>query len=64
MSAIRSRHAAGRRPAVGISLFQGDRLVNFGQMAAASLAGIVPIYLIAFLMQKHLVEGLAKGGVK
>ena len=49
---------------VGISLFQGDRLVNFGQMAAASLAGIVPIYLIAFLMQKHLVEGLAKGGVK
>lgn len=49
---------------VGISLFQGDRLVNFGQMAAASLAGIVPIYLIALAMQKHLVEGLAHGGVK
>ncbi|MBN9060544.1 MAG: carbohydrate ABC transporter permease, partial [Rhizobiales bacterium] len=49
---------------VGISLFQGDRLVNFGQMAAASLAGIVPIYAIALLMQKHLVEGLAHGGVK
>jgi multiple sugar transport system permease protein len=49
---------------VGISLFQGDRLVNFGQMAAASLAGILPIYVIALLMQKHLVEGLAHGGVK
>ena len=49
---------------VGISLFQGDRLVNFGQMAAASLAGIVPIYLIALAMQRHLVEGLAHGGVK
>ena len=49
---------------VGISLFQGDRLVNFGQMAAASLAGILPIYVIALLMQKHLVQGLAHGGVK
>jgi len=49
---------------VGISLFQRDRLVNFGQMAAASLAGILPIYVIALLMQKHLVEGLAHGGVK
>jgi multiple sugar transport system permease protein len=33
-------------------------------MAAASLAGILPIYVIALLMQKHLVEGLAHGGVK
>ncbi|WEK52151.1 MAG: carbohydrate ABC transporter permease [Candidatus Kaistia colombiensis] len=49
---------------VGISLFQGDRLVNFGQIAAASLAGILPIYVIALVMQRHLVEGLAHGGVK
>lgn len=49
---------------VGISLFQGDRLVNFGQMAAASLAGIAPIYLIALLAQRWLVAGLTEGSVK
>ena len=49
---------------VGISLFQGDRLVNFGQMAAASLAGILPVYVIALTLQRYLVQGLAQGGVK
>ncbi len=28
---------------VGIILFQGDRLVQFGQMAAASLTGMIPV---------------------
>lgn len=55
---------ATRTLTVGISLFQGDRLVNFGQMAAASLAGIAPVYLLALFAQRYLVEGLAHGGVK
>jgi multiple sugar transport system permease protein len=49
---------------VAISLFQGDRFVNFGQMAVASLAGIAPIYVIAFLFQARLLGGLAAGGVR
>ena len=49
---------------VGISLFQGERFVNFGQMAAASLSGMIPIYLIAVLVQKWLIGGLAHGSVK
>lgn len=49
---------------VGLSLFQGDRLVNFGQMAAASLTGILPVYVIALTLQRYLVQGLAHGGVK
>jgi multiple sugar transport system permease protein len=49
---------------VGVSLFQGDRLVNFGQMAVASLTGIVPVYLIALFLQRYLVQGLAHGAVK
>lgn len=49
---------------VGVSLFQGDRLVNFGQMAVASLTGIAPVYLLALFLQRHLVQGLAHGGVK
>lgn len=55
---------ATRTLTVGISLFQGDRLVNFGQMAAASLSGIAPVYLIALFMQRFLIKGLAHGGVK
>lgn len=49
---------------VGVSLFQGDRLVNFGQMAVASLTGIIPVYAVALLLQRYLVQGLAHGGVK
>lgn len=49
---------------VGLSLFQGDRLVNYGQIAAASLAGIVPVYLLALLGQRWLVGGLTHGAVK
>lgn len=49
---------------VAISLFQGDRFVNFGQMAVASIAGIVPVYLIALVFQNRLIGGLTVGGVK
>ena len=49
---------------VAIALFQGERLVNFGQMAVASVTGIVPVYLIALLTQRWLVGGLTVGGIK
>lgn len=49
---------------VGVSLFQGDRLVNFGQMAVASLTAIIPVYFIALVFQRWLIGGLTAGGVK
>lgn len=49
---------------VGIALFQGDRLVQFGQMAAASLTGMIPIYVVALFFQRGLVRGLTMGAVK
>jgi len=49
---------------VGIALMQGGREVMFGQMAAASLAGLVPVYLLAVFLQKWLVGGLTQGSVK
>lgn len=49
---------------VGVSLFQGDRLVNFGQMAVASLTAIVPVYFVALIFQRWLIGGLTAGGVK
>ncbi|MCC6790961.1 MAG: carbohydrate ABC transporter permease [Thermomicrobiales bacterium] len=49
---------------IGIALFQGDRLVNFGQMAAASFTGIVPVYIVALFCQRWLIKGLTHGAVK
>lgn len=49
---------------IGIALFQGDRLVNRGQMAAASLTGIVPIYVVALFFQRWRIQGLINGAVK
>jgi multiple sugar transport system permease protein len=49
---------------VGIALFQGDRLVQFGQMAAASLTGMIPVYLVALFFQRGLIRGLTSGAVK
>ena len=49
---------------MGISLLQGGREVMFGQMAAASLAGMIPVYVLALLMQKWLIGGLTQGSVK
>jgi len=49
---------------VAISLFQGDRGVQFGQMAAASMAAILPVYVAAVFMQRYLVGGLTSGAIK
>lgn len=49
---------------VGLSLFQGDRNVQFGQQAAAGLLGIVPVYVLALAAQRFLVGGLTAGATK
>ncbi|MCU1662973.1 MAG: binding-protein-dependent transport system inner rane component [Pseudonocardia sp.] len=59
-----SQSAASQTLTVGLSLFQGDRTVQFGQQAAASLVAIVPVYVLAVLAQRSLVAGLSQGAVK
>ncbi|OAH11912.1 carbohydrate ABC transporter permease [Streptomyces jeddahensis] len=49
---------------VVLSLFQGDKNVEFGQQAVVSLAGIVPVYVLAVAAQRWLVAGLSSGAVK
>ena len=46
---------------VGLSLYQGDRQLRFGQMAVASLAAMVPVYFLAIFFQRWLVRGLTSG---
>lgn len=49
---------------VALSLFQGDKNVEFGQQAVVSLVGIAPVYLLAVVAQRRLVAGLTSGAVK
>lgn len=59
-----SNDEASRTLPVAIALFQGERLINFGQMAVASLMGIIPVYLIGLFAQRWLIGGLTAGSVK
>ncbi len=49
---------------VGISRYQGEHGLQFGEMSAAALTGIVPIYLLVMIFQRYVVSGLTRGGVK
>lgn len=49
---------------IGISRYIGEHGMQFGEMSAAALAGIIPIYILVFFFSRNLVEGLTRGGVK
>jgi multiple sugar transport system permease protein len=49
---------------VGISRYQGQHGLQFGEMSAAALIGIIPIYVLVFIFQRYVVAGLTRGGVK
>ena len=50
---------------VGLSLYQGDRQLRYGQMSVASLIGIVPVYLLAMFFQRWLIpRGLTAGSTR
>lgn len=49
---------------IGISRYEGEHGLQFGEMSAAALTGILPIYLIVLFFQRYLVEGLTQGGVR
>ncbi len=49
---------------IGISRYTGEHGLQFGEMSAAALVGIVPIYILVLLFSRDVVEGLTRGGVK
>lgn len=48
----------------GLQEFVGRQVVDWNEMMAAALTGIMPVVLIFFFLQKHLVAGLTAGAVK
>ena len=49
---------------VAIAGFWTFRGIDMGKMAVAILVAVVPILIISFFIQKHLVRGLGGGAVK
>ena len=56
-----ARSADTQTVPIGLSLFQGDRQLRFGQVAVASLAAMTPVYILAIFFQRWLVRGLTTG---
>ena len=50
--------------AVGIFDFFGRNTVQWNELMAACLVGIVPALLIFVALQRYLIDGLTKGAVK
>lgn len=48
----------------GIFEFVGYQTVLWNELMAASLVGVLPVLLIFFFLQRHLIEGLTAGAVK
>jgi multiple sugar transport system permease protein len=49
---------------VALSILKGERLVDYGMLAAGILLSIVPVYIMFILFQEQVVEGLFAGAVK
>ncbi|GAA1802674.1 carbohydrate ABC transporter permease [Nesterenkonia flava] len=41
-----------------------ERVQDFGRIAASSLIAVIPIFAVAVLLQRYLIEGLTTGAVK
>lgn len=49
---------------VGITIFNGYNMIEWQYLFAASLFATIPVIILFMCIEKHLVSGLASGGVK
>ena len=49
---------------VGLSAFRGEAGTVYELLMAASVMVILPMVILFFLMQKHIVSGVSRGGIK
>lgn len=49
---------------VVLSLMLGERVAEYGKVAAASVIGMLPVVLVAVVLQRRLVTGLTAGAVR
>lgn len=53
-----------RTVTVGITMFRGEFTMPWVEQAAAIVTVTIPVALIVFLLQKHIISGLTSGAVK
>ncbi|HEX4205574.1 MAG TPA: carbohydrate ABC transporter permease [Ktedonobacteraceae bacterium] len=49
---------------VGITMFNSEHTVAYGQLAAASIVVTIPLVILVLLLQRRIVSGLTAGAVK
>lgn len=49
---------------VGVARYVGSMSVDWGKSSAAATLTVIPIIIVGFFMQKHMVRGLTGGAVK
>ena len=60
---INSKEAARTVP-VGISLYQSDYTIPWGDITAATVIVTIPIVILVLIFQRKIVSGLTSGSVK
>ena len=50
--------------AVGLLSFMGTNEVQWGLMAAATIVAVIPLFILALLVQRYMIRGLTFGAVK
>ena len=53
-----------RTVTVGITMFRGEYTMPWVEQAAAIVTVTLPVAVIVFLLQKHIISGLTSGAVK
>lgn len=53
-----------RTVTVGITMFRGEYTMPWVEQAAAIVTVTMPVALVVFLLQKHIISGLTSGAVK
>jgi multiple sugar transport system permease protein len=49
---------------VGIARYVGAISADWGKSSAAATIAMIPMIIIGFIMQRHLVKGITSGAVK
>jgi multiple sugar transport system permease protein len=49
---------------VGLLSFMGTNEVQWGLMAAATIVAVLPLFILALLVQRYMIRGLTFGAVK
>lgn len=57
-------NSAAQPVTVAISLFNGQFVVAYGQLAAAAIIVTVPLVILVLIFQRRIVSGLTSGAVK